>query len=46
MALAIGKSSFKTGPVTLHAQTAIHIAEKLTDVCLVLFPYDCVTQIL
>jgi RNA 3'-terminal phosphate cyclase len=32
MALAEGKSSFKTGPITLHTQTAIHIAEKLTNV--------------
>ncbi|XP_028407655.1 RNA 3'-terminal phosphate cyclase-like [Dendronephthya gigantea] len=32
MALAQGKSSFKTGPVTLHTRTAIHIAEKLTNV--------------
>ena len=32
MALAEGKSSFKTGPVTLHTETAIHIAEKLTNV--------------
>ena len=32
MALADGKSSFKTGPISLHTQTAIHIAEKLANV--------------
>eukprot|EP00794_Sanderia_malayensis_P007830 gene7830-8680_t len=31
MALATGKSAIKTGPVTLHTQTAIHIAELLTE---------------
>ena len=34
MALAEGKSSFKTGPITLHTKTAIHIAEELTNVSL------------
>ncbi|XP_065070059.1 RNA 3'-terminal phosphate cyclase-like isoform X2 [Rhopilema esculentum] len=30
MALADGKSAIQTGPLTLHTQTAIHIAEMLT----------------
>eukprot|EP00092_Neocalanus_flemingeri_P019123 GFUD01020714.1.p1 GENE.GFUD01020714.1~~GFUD01020714.1.p1 ORF type:complete len:405 (+),score=120.76 GFUD01020714.1:115-1329(+) len=30
MALAAGSSTLVTGPVTLHTETAIHIAEKLT----------------
>ena len=38
MALAEGKSSFKTGPITLHTQTAIHIAETLTNVRLTIMP--------
>ncbi len=32
MALANGKSAIKTGPVTLHTETAIHMAELLTEV--------------
>ena len=35
MALAKGKSTIRTGPVTLHTQTAIHIAELLTQVLFV-----------
>jgi len=31
MALAAGESQVKTGPLTLHCETAIHIAEKLTN---------------
>merc|ERR1711971_356410 len=31
MALAAGESLVKTGPLTLHCETAIHIAEKLTN---------------
>jgi len=31
MALAAGSSTLVTGPVTLHTETAIHIAEKLTN---------------
>ncbi|XP_034529593.1 RNA 3'-terminal phosphate cyclase [Notolabrus celidotus] len=31
MALAKGKSRIRTGPVTLHTQTAIHVAEQLTQ---------------
>uniref|UniRef100_A0A671NV95 RNA 3'-terminal phosphate cyclase n=1 Tax=Sinocyclocheilus anshuiensis TaxID=1608454 RepID=A0A671NV95_9TELE len=31
MALANGISRMRTGPVTLHTQTAIHVAEQLTD---------------
>ena len=37
MALADGKSSFKTGPITLHTRTAIHIAEKLANVSMIMF---------
>lgn len=32
MALANGVSRIKTGPVTLHTQTAIHFAEQLAKV--------------
>lgn len=32
MALAKGTSRIRTGAVTLHTQTAIHIAEQLTQV--------------
>lgn len=32
MALANGISRIKTGPVTLHTQTAIHFAEQLAKV--------------
>ena len=32
MALASGLSRIKTGPVTLHTQTAIHFAEQLAKV--------------
>lgn len=32
MALAKGRSQIRTGAVTLHTQTAIHIAEQLTQV--------------
>lgn len=32
MALAKGVSKVKSGPVTLHTQTAIHFAEQLTKV--------------
>ncbi|KAH8102873.1 RNA 3'-terminal phosphate cyclase [Cristinia sonorae] len=31
MALASGESTVRTGPLTLHTQTAIHVAEQLTD---------------
>jgi len=31
MALAAGESQIRTGPLTLHTETAIHIAEKLTN---------------
>ena len=30
MALAAGSSTLVTGPITLHTETAIHIAEKMT----------------
>lgn len=36
MALANGISRIKTGPVTLHTQTAIHFAEQLAKVSIVL----------
>ena len=32
MALANGHSKIKTGPLTLHTETAIYITEKLTGV--------------
>jgi RNA 3'-terminal phosphate cyclase len=32
MAIAHGKSRVKCGPVTLHTETAIHIAHQLTEV--------------
>ena len=32
MALAKGRSAVRTGPVTLHTQTAIHIAQLMTQV--------------
>lgn len=32
MALAKGVSRVKSGPITLHTQTAIHFAEQLTKV--------------
>lgn len=32
MALAKGKSSIRCGPVTLHTETAIHVAQQLTHV--------------
>ena len=32
MALARGKSSIRCGPVTLHTETAIHVAHQLTNV--------------
>ena len=32
MALAKGKSRVKCGPISLHTQTAIHIATQLTEV--------------
>lgn len=32
MALAKGTSRIRTGAVTLHTQTAIHVAEQLTQV--------------
>jgi hypothetical protein len=35
MAVAHGKSRIKCGPVTLHTQTAIHIAHQLTEVRLI-----------
>ena len=31
MALAKGRSAVRTGPVTLHTQTAIHIAQLMTQ---------------
>lgn len=33
MALAKGRSQIRTGAVTLHTQTAIQVAEQLTQVC-------------
>lgn len=36
MALANGVSRIKTGPVTLHTQTAIHFAEQLAKVSILL----------
>ena len=33
MALAAGRSSMKCGPLTMHTQTAIHVAEKIMKVC-------------
>lgn len=35
MAIAHGKSRVKCGPVTLHTETAIHIAHQLTEVRLI-----------
>ncbi|XP_017054779.1 RNA 3'-terminal phosphate cyclase [Drosophila ficusphila] len=32
MALAVGRSRMRTGPLTKHTRTAIHVAEQLTDV--------------
>ena len=32
MALAKGKSVIKSGPISLHTRTAIHVAEILTEV--------------
>lgn len=32
MALAAGLSRIRTGPLTLHTKTAIHIAETITNV--------------
>lgn len=32
MALAEGRSRIKTEPLTLHTQTAIHVAQMMTDV--------------
>jgi RNA 3'-terminal phosphate cyclase (ATP) len=37
MAVAHGKSRVKCGPVTLHTQTAIHIAHLLTEVRLITY---------
>ena len=37
MALAKGKSSIRCGPVTLHTETAIHVAKQLTDVSIALY---------
>lgn len=34
MALANGTSRIRTGPITLHTRTAIHVAEQLTNVSL------------
>jgi RNA 3'-terminal phosphate cyclase (ATP) len=39
MALASGKSLIRTGPLTLHTQTAIHFAELISGVSLVSFEY-------
>lgn len=33
MALAAGYSSIRCGPLTMHTQTAIHVAEKIMKVC-------------
>ena len=33
MALAKGRSVVRSGPITLHTQTAIHVAELMTQVC-------------
>jgi uncharacterized membrane protein YedE/YeeE len=35
MAVAHGKSRVKCGPITLHTQTAIHVAHQLTEVRLI-----------
>lgn len=32
MALAAGHSSIRCGPLTMHTQTAIHVAEKIMKV--------------
>ena len=32
MALAAGHSTIRCGPLTMHAQTAIHVAEKIMKV--------------
>jgi hypothetical protein len=37
MALANGKSSIRCGPVTLHTDTAIHVAKQLTNVSNLMF---------
>lgn len=45
MALAKGVSRVKSGPITLHTQTAIHFAEQLTKVSLKLqefYPLSCI----
>lgn len=42
MALARGSSSVKTGPLTLHTKTAIHIAETITRVGEVLELYAAI----
>jgi hypothetical protein len=36
MALAKGKSVIRCGPITLHTQTAIHIAKQITKVMICL----------
>ena len=33
MALAKGRSVVRSGPITLHTRTAIHVAELMTKVC-------------
>ena len=33
MSLAAGTSRIRTGPITLHTQTAMHIAHMMTQVC-------------
>lgn len=35
MALAHGRSRVRTGPITLHTQTAIHFTRLLTGVCFI-----------
>ena len=39
MALAKGHSKIKTGPLSLHTETAIHIVELMTEVINLLLHY-------
>jgi RNA 3'-terminal phosphate cyclase (ATP) len=44
MALAKGKSVIRCGPITLHTQTAIHIAKQITKAKFDIVPVKTGTQ--
>lgn len=46
MALAPGQSQIRSGPLTLHTETAIYVAEQMTGVSFNIFYFLCVSVLM